>query len=156
MFYNRGRPRILLEFSTDAIRLRAGGIALNAPSTCLDQPHWQAAGYNSTYHPGRSSSVDSSEEVCVLVFFHGRHPLWVFTYGSNHNVIADWNTTDVISCLGGLFMLGLIFLEFIQTRLLLRKIETSGLKFGTLQQRPSSIHDRWLVVRVTIPMVFIR
>lgn len=53
-------------------------------------------------------------------------------------------------------MLGLIFLEYIQTRLLLRKIETSGAKFGALQQRPSSIHDRWLVVRVTIPMVFIR
>ncbi|KAL2293056.1 hypothetical protein FJTKL_08058 [Diaporthe vaccinii] len=61
----------------------------------------------------------------------------------------------VISCLGGLFMLGLILLEYIQTRLLLRKIETSGAKFGALQQRPSSIHDRWLVVRVTIPMVFI-
>ncbi|POS77079.1 hypothetical protein DHEL01_v204540 [Diaporthe helianthi] len=63
----------------------------------------------------------------------------------------------VLSCLGGLFMLGLIFLEYIQTRLLLRKITTSGAsaKFGSLQQRPSSIHDRWLVVRVTVPMVFL-
>ncbi|KAG8166458.1 hypothetical protein KVR01_002147 [Diaporthe batatas] len=61
----------------------------------------------------------------------------------------------VLSCLGGLFMLGLIFLEYIQTRMLLRKIQTSGAKFGSLQQRPSSIHDRWLVVRVTVPMVFL-
>ena len=52
-------------------------------------------------------------------------------------------------------MLGLISLEYIQTRLLLRKIETSGAKFGSLQQRPSSIHDRWLVVRVTVPLVFL-
>jgi hypothetical protein len=52
-------------------------------------------------------------------------------------------------------MLGLIFLEYIQSRLLLRKIETSGARFGGLQQRPSSIHDRWLVVRVTVPMVFL-
>ncbi|KAK2614533.1 hypothetical protein N8I77_001345 [Diaporthe amygdali] len=67
-------------------------------------------------------------------------------------------TADVLyvcSCAGGLFMLGLIFLEFIQARLLLRKIENSDSKFGTLQQRPSCIHDRWLVVRVTIPLVFI-
>lgn len=36
MLYNRGRPRFLLEFSTDAISLRTGGIAVIAPSTHLD------------------------------------------------------------------------------------------------------------------------
>lgn len=49
-------------------------------------------------------------------------------------------------------MLGLIFVEFIQTRLILRKLVKSAAKFGTLQQEPSSIHDRWLVIRVSIPM----
>lgn len=53
-------------------------------------------------------------------------------------------------------MLSLIFLEFIQTRLLLRKMVSSAAKFGTLQQTPSSIHDRWLVVRVTLPMAALR
>lgn len=33
LFHYRGRPRILLEFSTDAIRLRTGGIAIIAPPT---------------------------------------------------------------------------------------------------------------------------
>lgn len=53
-------------------------------------------------------------------------------------------------------MLGLILIEFIQTRLILRKLVRSAAKFGTLQQEPSCIHDRWLVIRVTIPMVFLR
>ncbi|ROV95283.1 hypothetical protein VPNG_08943 [Cytospora leucostoma] len=30
---------------------------------------------------------------------------------------------------------------------------SSAAKFGTLNQTPSSIHDRWLVVRVTLPMI---
>lgn len=53
-------------------------------------------------------------------------------------------------------MIGLILIEYIQTRLLSRKIVDSGAKFGTLQQKPSCIHDRWLVVRVTIPMAMLR
>lgn len=63
---------------------------------------------------------------------------------------------DICPCVGALFMLGLIFIEFIQTRLLLRKIDNDAAKFGTLQQKPSRIHDRWLVIRVTIPMVALR
>lgn len=69
---------------------------------------------------------------------------------------ADRDPIDCCSCVGALFMLSLIFLEFIQTRLLLRKMVSSAAKFGTLQQTPSSIHDRWLVVRVTLPMAALR
>ncbi|ROW05045.1 hypothetical protein VSDG_00511 [Cytospora chrysosperma] len=75
-----------------------------------------------------------------------KSPVWMFFTA---------NLFYVCSCAGALFMLGLILIEFIQTRLILRKLVRSAAKFGTLQQEPSCIHDRWLVIRVTIPMVFL-
>ncbi|KUI53884.1 hypothetical protein VP1G_01153 [Cytospora mali] len=63
-----------------------------------------------------------------------------------------FNVLYLCFCIGAMFMIGLIFVEFVQTRLIMRKMVKSAAKFGTLQQAPSSIHDRWLVIRVTIPM----